>query len=106
MRLARLRQVIALLVALLFHRGVAQLFQIGQRGVDHARAGRIEAVAERAQRLDEFIAVARALLKQAQQHQLQVVRRHAASPREPAPVAAETVGVAPAVGRTREPVAA
>jgi hypothetical protein len=36
------------------------------------------------------------LFQQAQQHQLQVVGRDTAATREPAPVAAEAVGIAPA----------
>jgi len=96
MRAAGVRQVVALLRTVGFDGGVAQLFQIGQRGVDHTGAGCVEAIAKGTQRFDEFIAVAGVLFQQAQQHHLQIVGRHAAATREPAPVAPEAVGIAPA----------
>ncbi|EHK68156.1 hypothetical protein KYC_01654 [Achromobacter arsenitoxydans SY8] len=46
------------------------------------------------------------LFQQTQQHELQVVARHLAAAGEAAAVAAEAIGIATAVRRAREPVAA
>ncbi|SPA01461.1 conserved exported hypothetical protein [Cupriavidus taiwanensis] len=72
-RLAGLRQLVALLVAFGVDGGKADFFQIRQRGIDHAGAGLVEAVGARLQRLDQFVAMAGLFLQQRQQQQLQVV---------------------------------
>ena len=71
-RKARDRDAVELLRALRLDAGVADLFQVGERGVDHAGAWRVVAVRARLDRLDELVAVAGALGEQGQKQQLQV----------------------------------
>ena len=67
------RQAIELFRPLGRDAGVADFFEIGQRRVNHAGAGAVEAAGTLAQQFDEFIAVARLFLEQRQQQQLQFV---------------------------------
>ncbi|MNL26085.1 hypothetical protein D3C87_1475950 [compost metagenome] len=77
---ARIGQFVALLVAFGDDRGVAEVLEEGQRGIDHARARLVEAAGAGLQRLDQFVAVRRLFLEQRQQQQLQVFRAELAAP--------------------------
>ncbi len=63
---------VQLLGAVRLHRGVADLLQISEGGVDHAGAGRVEAAGTLFQRLDDLVAVAGFLRQQGQDQQLQL----------------------------------
>src|SRR5450830_177477 len=54
-----------------FHGRIAQLFQQGQRRVNHARARAVIAADQLLDRFDDFIAMARLVLQQMQNHQAQ-----------------------------------
>ncbi|CAG9273755.1 hypothetical protein PUN4_80070 [Paraburkholderia unamae] len=81
------RQFVALAVAFQRHAHIAELFQVREGRIDHAGARAVETVRARVERLDEFVAVARALGEQHEQHELQVFGRELAA-------TAETVAVA------------
>jgi hypothetical protein len=68
---------------------MADLVEVGERGIDHAGARRIEACRALLQRLDDLVAVARTLGEQRQDDQLQVARGELAPGAEPAADAAE-----------------
>src|SRR5690554_4391279 len=70
---------VELLVAIGMGGRITSLLEIGQRGIDHARAGRIEARRFFLDRLDQVIAVARLLIDQIERYQAEVTRcQHAA----------------------------
>src|SRR5262249_38199921 len=85
-------------------RGIAGLFEIGERGINDARARHVEAVREVVERLDDLVAVTRLLLQERQYHQLQVLGGQLASAAEAAPLALGIVGKA--AGEAAEAVAA
>src|SRR6266478_1508735 len=68
---AGLGDLVKLLAALGFDRRVADLFEVGQRWIDHARARRIEALGGFFERLDDLVAMPRTLLEQSQDDKLQ-----------------------------------
>src|SRR5207248_1905353 len=51
---------------------VAELFEISQRRIHHARAGRVETAGALLERLDDFVAVGRLIGKQREDQQLQI----------------------------------
>ena len=70
--LARLGDVIELAGAIGLDGGVADLLEVGERGVHHAGARDVEALGALVQRLDDFVAVAWFFGEQSQYQQLQV----------------------------------
>src|SRR3569833_3515000 len=105
MRAAFLGDGVELLGALELRGEVTDLFEIGQRRIDDARARRVPVGGLFLERFDDVVAVARLLVDQCQRDQAQVaLRQHAAGMHQAvaaslaaeAVTAAETVAMSPA----------
>src|SRR5580704_15240452 len=68
------RNAVELPSTLLLHAAVTDLMQVSQRGINHARAGRIESGRTFFDRLDQFVSVRWLFGEQRQYHQLNVDR--------------------------------
>ena len=72
-RASRFRDRIELAIGFLHGDGLADLVEICQGRIDHARARGVEASRALLERADQLIAMSRLLLQQSQQHQLQFI---------------------------------
>jgi hypothetical protein len=72
-RLAGLGNGVELAVGIRGGLGLADLLHVDQRRIDHAAAGRVEAVGSRLERADQLVAVGGLFGEQRQQDQLQIV---------------------------------
>src|SRR5277367_53208 len=72
MLFARLGDVMELAVALRLDRGMPDLFQVGEGGVDHARTRYVEPLGALVHGLDDFVAMARLLGEQPEDEELQI----------------------------------
>src|SRR6185369_10250177 len=93
---ALISRVIELLGPLRLDPGIAQLFQIGQRRIDHPRAGHVIAARAFLQPLDQLIAMAGLLGQEMEQQELQIRGAQLAAPAEALIVEAWTAREAPA----------
>src|ERR1700730_3455964 len=84
-RQSGLGDAIELLATLGFDRGVADLFEVGEGRIDHTRTRRVEALGRFFKRLDDLVPMTGALLKQSQNHQLELTRAQLAPSKEAAP---------------------
>src|SRR6202521_1801390 len=76
---------IELLATLGFDRGVADLFEVGESRIDHARTRRVETLGRLFKGLDDLVSMPRAFLKQSQNHQLELAGAQLAPAKETTP---------------------
>ena len=85
-----------------FDGGVADLFEIGERGIHHAGAGDVKALGALVQRLDDFVAVAGFSSSSLRYQQLQIGRGQFSAHAEAA--AAHAAALHEALAEGTEPV--